>query len=146
MSRSNPNKPNGPKRIDVSSPAKGLTQNPFAELARVTATALPTQTAQTAPKTEPEPKSKSRGRLLLRRETKHRGGKTVVVISGFATLRDRSEQLLGELEKQLKQRLGCGGTIDLDKREILIQGDRPEDIAALLRGLGYEVAGTVSRG
>jgi len=143
MSRSNPNKPNAPKRIDVSSPAKGLTQNPFAELARVTAAAFP---AQTAPKTETEPKSKSRGRLLLRRETKHRGGKTVVVISGFAMLRDCSEQTLCELEKQLKQRLGCGGTIDLDKREILIQGDRPEDIAALLRGFGYEVAGSVSRG
>lgn len=80
----------------------------------------------------------------MRRETKHRGGKTVVVISGFSALRDRSEARLHEVEKHLKARLGCGGSSDSARGEVLIQGDRPEAVAELLRGLGYEVAGVTS--
>jgi translation initiation factor 1 (eIF-1/SUI1) len=76
--------------------------------------------------------------LTLRRETKHRGGKTVVIISGFV---DRSAQVLGELEKLLKQRLGCGGSCDPQAGEILIQGDRAAEVAAVLGQLGYEVRG-----
>jgi translation initiation factor 1 len=81
----------------------------------------------------------------LRRETKGRGGKTVVVISGFAALRGINEQTLHDIERQLKARLGCGGSVDSDKREVLIQGDRPEAVTELLRALGYEVAGVTTR-
>lgn len=148
MSRPPPQKPNSPKRIDTASPAPALTQSPFAALAQkvvAAAPASPVAVAASEPQPPREAKPQRLGRLLLRRETKHRGGKTVVVISGFAALRDHSDAKLGELEKHLKSRLGCGGTVELEAREILIQGDRPDEIATLLRTLGYEVAGVVSR-
>lgn len=146
-------------RVDVTSPAPALKHSPFAALAGASAPASPeeapaapeparTPPAPAAPApaaTPPAPakptKTPSRGRLVLRRETKHRGGKTAVLISGFAGLRDHGDDVLGDLAQRLKQRLGCGGSIDAERREILIQGDRPADVAARLRELGYDVAG-----
>lgn len=138
------------KRIDVSSPAAALRQSPFSTLAGLSAPAAATPAGSAEPASAPasvgkhEDKPRSRGRLILRRETKHRGGKTVVVISGFATLRDAREQTLHEVEKHLKARLGCGGASDPERGEVLIQGDRPEAIADLLRALGFDVAGVTA--
>ena len=78
-------------------------------------------------------------RLILRRETKHRGGKTVVIVSGFALLGGISDRVLDELLQALKQRLGCGGAVV--ERELLLQGDRPAQVAALLRERGFRVDG-----
>lgn len=101
-----------------------------------------------APPATEKPKTRSLGRLVLRRETKHRGGKTVVVISGFSALGMSGVGLanrLRDVEKHLKNRLGCGGAHDVATAEILIQGDRPEAIAELLRDLGYTVAGVTGK-
>ena len=138
----------GSGRVDVSSAPTSLRQSPFAALsglsappgADVASSAAATPTENPAKQRQP----RSRGRLLLRRETKHRGGKTVVVISGFSTLRDRSEAILHDVEKHIKSRLGCGGSSDVEREEVLIQGDRPEAIADLLRALGYDVAGVTT--
>jgi translation initiation factor 1 (eIF-1/SUI1) len=46
----------------------------------------------------PAPK-KSRGRLILRRETKDRGGKVVVVVSGFAELPGANAVMIGDLAR-----------------------------------------------
>ena len=138
----------GPGRIDVSSAPASLRQSPFAALSGLSspAAADPPLAGSTAPTENPAKQSqpRSRGRLLLRRETKHRGGKTVVVISGFSALRDRSEKTLHEIEKHIKSRLGCGGSTDVERAEVLIQGDRPDAIADLLRALGYDVAGVTA--
>ena len=141
-------------RIDVSTPAPALKQSPFAALSQLSS-AVPTSSAPAAspspdagsvPKTATSAAApKSAGRLILRRETKGRGGKTVVIVSGFATLRDRSDALLHDVEKRLKARLGCGGAVDLDTREVLIQGDRPDAVADVLRELGYDVAGVTAK-
>jgi translation initiation factor 1 len=146
--KNNPGKPGHKSRIDVSAAGPSLTQNPFAKLALTGVAPLSASAESAAAPVAKAPaveKTRSRGRLLLRRETKHRGGKTVVVISGFAALRDASAATIGDVEKRLKQRLGCGGSIDLEKQEVLIQGDRPEDIAALLKELGFDVAGVTTR-
>jgi predicted translation initiation factor SUI1 len=82
---------------------------------------------------------RSRGRLVLRRETKHRGGKAVVIVSGFSALRDFDERAIAELAKDCKQTLGCGGTVE--DSEIVLQGDRPAQVADLLRGKGFRVGG-----
>ena len=146
-------------RVDVTSPAPALKHSPFAALAGASAPApaeevpaapAPVRTAPAAaapppPAPSPAPakpaKTPSRGRLVLLRETKHRGGKTAVLVSGFAGLRDHGDDVLADLAQRLKQRLGCGGSVDAERREILIQGDRPADVAARLRELGYDVAG-----
>lgn len=145
--KNNPGKPGSKARIDVSSTGPALTQSPFAKLALASVEPSPASTATAEPTTKAPAVEKkgARRRLLLRRETKHRGGKTVVIISGFAALRESDAATISDVEKRLKQRLGCGGSIDPEKQEVLIQGDRPEDIAALLRELGFDVAGVTAR-
>lgn len=144
-------------RIDVSSVQSPLKQNPFAALAaqslKQTASALadppPTPEAK-PPSPAPAAKPSPRGRLVLRREKGGRGGKTVVIISGFTQLPDRPsraalETRMTDLEKHLKSRLGCGGSSDVTTGELLIQGDRPDAVADLLRELGYTVAGVTQK-
>jgi translation initiation factor 1 (eIF-1/SUI1) len=86
---------------------------------------------------------KSRGRLVLRRETKHRAGKAVIVVSGFEQLADFGEAAQAALAKELKQALGCGGTLETSagRPELVLQGDRAAQVAALLRARGFRVAG-----
>jgi len=86
---------------------------------------------------------KRRGRLILRRETKHRGGKAVIVIGGFEALADHDRAALETLAKELKQLLGCGGAVE-HEREIVLQGDRPAKVAELLRAKGFRVEGVTA--
>lgn len=144
-------------RIDVSSVPSPLKQNPFAALASQSlkqtesAPADPPPATKTAPQSPaPTTKPSPRGRLVLRREKGGRGGKTVVIISGFTQLPDRPsraalETRMTDLEKHLKSRLGCGGSSDFATFEVLIQGDRPDAVADLLRELGYTVAGVTQK-
>jgi len=81
----------------------------------------------------------SRGRLILRREKKDRGGKVVVVVYGFAELPGANSVMIGNLAKELKGKLGCGGSFD--RQEIVLQGDRAAAVSALLEELGFRVDG-----
>ncbi|HRI54720.1 MAG TPA: hypothetical protein PLW65_31500 [Pseudomonadota bacterium] len=63
-------------------------------------------------------------------------------MSGFAQLPGISDRELEELLQLLKQRLGCGGAVLA--RELLLQGDRPAQLAALLRDQGFRVDGVTS--
>ena len=153
-------------RLDVSTPAPALKHNPFAALGgadpppneprpglpasslRQKSSDSPLPLApvvgagQPADRPSPAPAVKPLGRLILRRETKHRGGKTVVIVAGFAQLSGISDRALEELLQELKQRLGCGGSVTA--RELLLQGDRPAQVAALLRERGFRVDGVTS--
>ena len=75
----------------------------------------------------------------MRREKKDRGGKVVVVISGFAELPGANSVMIGDLAKELKGKLGCGGSFD--RQEIILQGDRAAAVNALLVELGFRVDG-----
>ena len=77
------------------------------------------------------------GRVVLRREKAHRGGKTVVVIYDFAPQITHAK--IETVATQLKKACGCGGTVK--GREIEIQGDQPARIRALLEAEGFRVAG-----
>lgn len=65
-------------------------------------------------------------------DRKGRKGKTATIIEGFSGSAEQLEQLA----KTLKQRLGTGGSAR--GGEILIQGDRKNDVVALLKSLGYK--------
>lgn len=73
--------------------------------------------------------------LLITYERKGRGGKQATIISGF----ECDEERLRDIASTLKQRLATGGSAR--GGEILVQGDRRADAAALLRSMGFKVKG-----
>jgi translation initiation factor 1 len=141
------------KKVDVSRPAAPLQHNPFAVLGELDALKNlapahepepdqpPRETEPAKPAKAPKPSipKNSCGRLVLRRERKDRGGKVVVVISGFAELPGANSVMIANLAKELKGKLGCGGSFD--RQEIVLQGDRCAAVNALLEELGFRVDG-----
>ena len=77
------------------------------------------------------------GRVVLQRETAHRGGKTVVVVQDFAT--HLPVTVIERVAKKLRAACGCGGTVK--ERRIEIQGDQVAKIRLLLESEGFQVAG-----
>jgi len=69
----------------------------------------------------------------LHRDSKGRGGKTVILVKKLVL----SEDDLKELTKKLKQVCGSGGTVK--DGEIEIQGEHRERIAEALQKMGYKV-------
>ena len=83
------------------------------------------------------PKPVKLGRVVLRKEKAHRGGKTVIVVHDFAPQITGAQ--IDAFAGQLKKACGCGGTVK--DRTIEIQGDQPGKIRALLEAEGFQVAG-----
>jgi translation initiation factor 1 len=77
------------------------------------------------------------GRVILRKETAHRGGKTVIVVHDFASHLPVS--VIETVAKKLRQQCGCGGAVK--GRTIEIQGDQAGRIRAALEGEGFQVGG-----
>lgn len=77
--------------------------------------------------TLPPPKQK----LRLQLETKHRGGKTATVVSGFTG----KPEDLEDLAKKLKSFCGTGGAAK--EGEIIIQGDHREKLLQWLLKNGF---------
>ncbi|OGW42977.1 MAG: hypothetical protein A2Y66_03135 [Nitrospirae bacterium RBG_13_41_22] len=70
-------------------------------------------------------------KVTVRLERKGRGGKSVTVTEGIRMSQKESEALL----KQLKARLGTGGTVKENALEI--QGDHCDALIAALEKMGY---------
>jgi len=87
---------------------------PFAESSESINTALP-----------------SEQKLLVRMETKHRGGKVVTLVEGFLGNQTDRE----ELTKKLKNHCGTGGSAK--DGEILVQGDHREKLLQWLIKNGF---------
>jgi translation initiation factor 1 len=77
------------------------------------------------------------GRLVVRRERKSHGGKTVTVVDGLGL----PPGALDSLARALRRALGCGAWVE-DGR-VVLQGDRPDAAAAWLTRHG---ARQVTRG
>jgi translation initiation factor 1 len=77
------------------------------------------------------------GRVVLRKETARRGGKTVIVVHDFATHLPQS--VIDTVAKRLRQSIGCGGAVK--GRTIEMQGDQSAKIRAALEAQGFQVAG-----
>lgn len=80
-----------------------------------------------------KPKPAKKPKLHISIERKGRGGKTATIIDGFPDSMPDSE--IAALAARLKQKLGTGGSAR--GGEILIQGDRRNDLLPLLRAEGY---------
>jgi translation initiation factor 1 len=77
------------------------------------------------------------GRVVLRRETAHRGGKTVIIVDQFATHLPLS--VIETIAKKIRVSCSCGGSVK--GRTIEIQGDQPDRVRAVLEQEGFKVAG-----
>ncbi|NOU12285.1 MAG: translation initiation factor [Nitrospira sp.] len=75
---------------------------------------------------------KSRGRVDIIRQTAHRGGKTVTVVTGFIGIGLAEKELLA---KQMQKACGAGGTVKEGRIEI--QGDQREAVARILIEAGF---------
>lgn len=124
-------------RVDVSGASAGGLNDAFSALSNLGLPAEP----QPVPPQPPQPEQTlARGRVLLRRETAHRGGKTVVVVSDFDPA--ISSEAIERWARAVRKACGCGGTVR--GREIEIQGDQPAQVAAYFKAQGFRVAGVVA--
>ena len=79
------------------------------------------------------PTKKSDGIVRIMRDRKHRGGKTVTVITGIPG----NDSTLATLAQQLKKFCGSGGAVK--DGTIEIQGDHCDKVQAKLTEMGYKV-------
>ncbi len=79
------------------------------------------------------PSQPSDGTVRLQRQTKGRGGGTVIIISGIPLPVPSLKELAGELKKKC----GCGGTVK--DGVIEIQGDHRDALLLELQTRGYRV-------
>jgi translation initiation factor 1 len=121
------------ERIKFASEMPVELNNPFADL-QIDNLSLGEATPPPVAAKAPEAK---RGRVVLRKETAHRGGKTVIVVHDFAPF--ISMQLIEDLARKLRSACGCGGTTR--ERTIEIQGNQAGKIRTLLEEEGFRVAG-----
>ena len=132
-------------KLEVAEAGSGpaLKQNPFAQLGGVTPAPTAVPPAPTTAPAVPEPRAKARGRLVLRREKKQRGGKGGVVVSGLRANAHLPESEIEALARTLRQQLGCGGSTERVPNDtvIVVQGDQPARVAEVLRGVGFRVDG-----
>ena len=75
------------------------------------------------------------GRVILARETRGRGGKTVTVVS----FREGNPSDPAALARSLRTDLGCGGTFEAEEDRILLQGDQVERAADWFTRRGTKV-------
>ena len=108
-------------------------KSPFAVLNQITLPPVTTERLSTthAPATHSAP-SKYRGRVDIIRQTAHRGGKTVTVVTGFIGTSQAEKE---RLAKHIQTACGAGGTVKEGRIEI--QGDQRELIARLLTEAGF---------
>lgn len=83
-----------------------------------------------------EPTAQRLPKLSLFFEKKGRAGKQATIITGFPT-GETGDRLCNDTARTLKQRIGCGGSAR--GGEILLQGDRREIAAKLLKDMGFRI-------
>src|SRR5215203_2585390 len=118
----------------------GLVQNPFANLSSdglppgAEAPESSAESGSTKPSSQrglPK-KERNRGRVDILRQTAHRGGKTVTVVTGFVGIGLPEKE---QLAKAMQKVCGVGGTVKEGRIEI--QGDKRPEVARILTEAGF---------
>ena len=113
-------------------------KSPFASLKQVE---LPSHQANSAdaavssaklPPAVTRGKPGSRGRVDIIRQTAHRSGKTVTVVTGFVGISQAEKE---QLAKAMQKACGTGGTVKEGRIEI--QGDKRAEVARILTEAGF---------
>ena len=120
------------KRIPASGEPINWT-SPFAALKNAGLPLAPKVRPGVAPrdKSAIAPK-KNRGRVDIIRQTAHRGGKTVTVVTGFTGIGLAEKETLA---MEMQKACGAGGTVKEGRIEI--QGDQREAVARILTNAGF---------
>jgi translation initiation factor 1 len=84
------------------------------------------------PEAAPTVRKKDRGRVDIIRQTAHRGGKTVTVVTGFLGISLAEEETLAT---EIQKACGAGGTVKEGRIEI--QGDKRMEVARILTKAGF---------
>ncbi len=111
---------------------QSLTQNPFANLDNAGLPPGPPESDVDASKQHAAAPRKNRGRVDIIRQTAHRGGKTVTVVTGFVGIGLPEKE---SLAKAMQKACGSGGTVKDGCIEI--QGDRRDVAARILTEAGF---------
>ena len=116
-------------------PAEGepvLWKSPFAALKDVQLPPGAQRNLKAQPAGESPGREKNRGRVDIIRQTAHRGGKTVTVVTGFTGIGQAEKE---QLAKEMQKACGAGGTVKEGRIEI--QGDKRDDVARILTKAGF---------
>jgi len=105
-------------------------KSPFSALESLRDSLPPGNERNSNDKDYPQPATKNPPRAVVRMERKGRGGKEATVIEKLGLSAPQLEQWC----KELKQALGCGGSVDGDS--IVLQGDLRPRVAAALTAKG----------
>lgn len=121
------------KREDRSTTGTDETfASPFAKLEALRAALPEGQTLVEHSSDEREVVTPARsGKVVVRREKKGRGGKTVTILEGIG------ESALNEVAAELKRGLGCGASVE--GTAIVLAGEQEERVKALLEARGLSV-------
>ena len=124
----------GKKRIPVDG-GQGFGHNAFAALSSAGLPPAPKDqpggTGSQSAAAVPAPR-KNRGRVDILRQTAHRGGKTVTVVTGFVGIGLPEKE---KLAKAMQKACGTGGTVKEGRIEI--QGDQRTEVARILTEAGF---------
>lgn len=108
--------------------SRALTQSPFAALAGAVLPSREVELKLDEPAPPPVESPALRGKIVVRREVKGRGGKTVTRITGLP------EAAREELAGRLKRALGCGAVLEGD--DVIVLGDLVDRAASFLEAEG----------
>ena len=107
--------------------------SPFAMLKNPNLPSAPASPATTQSDETVSPAAKkNRGRVDILRQTAHRGGKVVTVVTNFTGVSEAEQKQFG---KVMQKACGAGGTTKDGRIEI--QGDHRETVARILIGAGF---------
>ena len=108
-------------------------KSPFAVLKNVSLPCAPQdRQARSKLMLAPPSRRKDRGRVDILRQTAHRGGKTVTVVTGFIGIGLAEKEALA---KEMQKACGAGGTVKEGRIEI--QGDKRTEVARILTNAGF---------
>jgi translation initiation factor 1 len=108
-------------------------KSPFAVLKKVELPSAPeARPGVDRADTTPTVRKKDRGRVDITRQTAHRGGKTVTVVTGFLGIGLAEKATLA---KEMQKACGAGGTVKEGRIEI--QGDKRTEVARILTNAGF---------
>jgi translation initiation factor 1 len=107
-------------------------KSPFAALKHVELPPTAQRDKTDRPDAASPGREKNRGRVDIIRQTAHRGGKTVTVVTGFTGIGQAEKE---QLAKEMQKTCGTGGTVKEGRIEI--QGDKRAEVARILSKAGF---------